>query len=663
MDAGADSDPGPGARPALSTVVDLRRRIVRPSLLALALGLFVLTVVSSALHYTGHFPGNHVSWISWVVAVAAFGGAFVGPNTSSLTFSRRSIFQSEVAVAVFTLVLFLPTHLWNFDVAPWNVYGLFDDAAWDIYFARNHAFEGPFQPAFFDTVGYISREVVFHHYVTAFFRLFGYNLLVFNVALLVLGFVTVLFTSLIVHRLFRNPAVTALAAVILNFFPLHYLHIFVGHRYAIAAPLMVVSLYFLYSGFQQRSGLRLTMSALFAALCLGSAVMGKQFILGLVLAAVLVPVLDRARWRSAEFRSMSVIWTTAFVISAAPLLVYIAFNSDGYFGHEGALLGEFMGKFGEQGVEGVRPYFEQLWALFLDGDTFARLWLHDSVLIPLAYYPLLLGGLVIALTQRRFEIAFLAAIPIGSALVSGAFDFRVLLAAPVWVIAIGFYLDSALRRGGRPPDRRLGVVSRSIPVIALGLVLLGVVPSAQYLWDVSTDTHHQYLFEHRDVAVARLVQDIVAGSEHPTIEMKPDEFRRGADPDSLAYDTFVCPGTAYAVMHAYLQGFDDRRILAFCDQGNESLLSPPDVIRVNVAALSAYQPTGKPIMLIWEEHPNAEAAIAMFRRYEHLAVPQSIAGSVETKDYSLFILSIPGDRVAEFQKVVAEAYAGGGGGQ
>jgi hypothetical protein len=246
--------------------------------------------------------------------------------------------------------------------------------------------------------------------------------------------------------------------------------------------------------------------------------------------------------------------------------------------------------------------------------------------------------------------------------VSGPYDFRVLLAAPIWVIAIGFCLQAAWRRrGGGDPregdsrsDRPPAVVSRVIPVVALGLVLLGVVPSARYLWDVSTDTHHQYLFVHRDVAVARVVQDIVAGSDSPSIHMKTDEFRRGADPSSLPYDTFVCPGTAYAVMHAYLHGYDDRRILAFCDQGNEALLEPEELVRVNLAAVTAQTPSGKPLKLIWEEHPNAEAAIALFKRYEEFGTAETLAGSVEGQAFALYVLTIPGERVAEFQSQLAQ---------
>jgi len=109
----------------------------------------------------------------------------------------RLVRHKDLLISLFVLVLFFSSHLINFSIAPWNQNGLFDDAAWDIYFAKNH--------------------------------------------------------------------------------------IFAGHRYTITAPLMTVSLYYLYTSFTNKSRPRAAISAIFAALCLGSAIMGKQYLYGLVL--------------------------------------------------------------------------------------------------------------------------------------------------------------------------------------------------------------------------------------------------------------------------------------------------------------------------------------------------------------------------------------------
>ena len=54
---------------------------------------------------------------------------------------------------------------------------------------------------------------------------------------------------------------------------------------------------------------------------------------------------------------------------------------------------DFDGEAAAAGIDGVRPAFEALWTMFFARDTFARMWLHDYPLIPLAWYPLLVGGL------------------------------------------------------------------------------------------------------------------------------------------------------------------------------------------------------------------------------------------------------------------------------
>ncbi len=634
-----------------------RRQVVHPRLHLAAFALAATCVTATVLHYLGVLPGNPLTWASWLLAVAAYAGSFLKLRLTRPPLSVRSLGTSEPAIAILVLLLYLVTHLWNFPIAPWNTNGLFDDAAWDIYFAKNHAFNGPFQAAFFDQVGLISRETVFHYYITSFFKLFGYNLLVFNAALLVLGFVTVLFTTLTVHRLFRTAAITVVAALVLNFLPLHYLHVFVGHRYAIAAPLMMVSLYLLYSGFLGRSFVRLALSALFAALCLDSAIMGKQFILGLAAAGVLLPILDRKRWASPENRAMGLAWIPAFLIAATPLLVYVAFNRDDYFRREQGMLTGFLSLYVDQGYAGIQPFVDQLGEMFFAGDTFRRLWLHDFPLIPTAYWLLLIPGLMIALVRRRVEIALLAVIPVFSALLSGAYDFRVLLAAPIWVIAMAYALDAvALGRADAGGTPRWSLAR----VMILVIVGAGLLPSVGYLWGISRDTHAQYLLPHRDVAVSRLIQDVVVGSAKPTAEMKPDEFDRAASTSDLAFDALACPERAYAIAHLYLQAFDDRRILAFCDDGNQALLGPDGLLEANVRAIAAYEPRGKGLKLIWEESEISQDVIGRFARLERFGSGERLGGTVDGVSFSVYVLTIPLKDVAAFRQAVAAENPGVG---
>ena len=61
--------------------------------------------------------------------------------------------------------------------------------------------------------------------------------------------------------------------------------------------------------------------------------------------------------------------------------------------------------------------------------------------IPLAYYWFIVPGIFLALIEKRFEIPLLAFIPILGALVSSAFDHRMLMGIPFWIILMAFTID------------------------------------------------------------------------------------------------------------------------------------------------------------------------------------------------------------------------------
>ena len=117
-------------------------------------------------------------------------------------------------------MIYFGTHLFNYSSAPWNNYGLFDDAAWDIYISKqecftNHTFETIYHD---EEIGGISRELLFHYYITVLFKIFGYNMFTFNMGLVFLGYITVLFTMLTAMELLDSPPKGFLAGIILNFF-------------------------------------------------------------------------------------------------------------------------------------------------------------------------------------------------------------------------------------------------------------------------------------------------------------------------------------------------------------------------------------------------------------------------------------------------------------
>ena len=243
--------------------------------------------------------------------------------------------------------------------------------------------------------------------------------------------------------------------------------------------------------------------------------MGKQFIVAFAVTGLLVPVIERRRWRMPETRGLWLAWVVAFLISAIPLLTYIAFNREDYFRRDQGLLSDFLAAFAASGYVGVQAYFQGIFELFFDGDTYSRLWLHDYPLVPLAYWLLLIPGAVLALLRGRIELLLLAVIPVGSAFLSGATDFRVLLGAPIWIVLMAYTLELCwvprrLICCSRVGGRRAGPARPRRACRRLWSTA-GVLPSAAYLWRVSSEPHAQYLLRHRDVAVSRVIQDVIAG--------------------------------------------------------------------------------------------------------------------------------------------------------
>jgi hypothetical protein len=550
-------------------------------------------------------------------------------------------------ITVFVTLLYWVTHLWNFNGSPWNTNGLFDDAAWDIYFANVHAFRPPYAPAFFDTVGYISREVVFHYYITVFFKLFGYNLFVFTISLLVLGFITVLFTVLVIHAMFRRPVVTILSAVILNFFPLHFTHIFMGHRYAIVTPLMMVSYYFLYTSWVMRSRVRAAASGAFAALCAGSAIMGRQYLYGLVAAAVCFLLISAVRKKLPRHIPVIAVWSASFLTVSAPLLVYIAMNWQLYIVREQGLAGEFIRSVTANGIAGIRPYVQNLSEVFFAPVSFRRQFLPDFPVVPLAYYLLLIPGFIITLMRRRFEILFLSLTPVFGAIVAGAYDFRVLMAVPFWVITMAMSMDRALS------IRRL-FMRRVVGSVVLLIIAAGLIRATGYLWRINHDPNAIFLLPHADVAAARLVQDIAAGAASPSSAMKRNEFNRT---DTKApYDLLVAPYSSYAIMHVFLQNYDDKKILALSDGGIQLLKSPEELFRNNLAAIEAYREHGKDLLLIWQVSRKSESIIRFFSQFAQLGEEKTVSDTVDGKAFSLYLLTISKQNILRFQEdVVTQA--------
>jgi hypothetical protein len=606
---------------------------------------FVTSVVFSALHYGKISPGNNISWITWYFALVLY--YFSLKSTKEPKFWTKN----TTVLILFTTFIYFLSHLWNYNIAPWNNFGLFDDAAWDIYFAKNHIFNHtPYQAAFFDSVGVISRETLFHYYASTAFKLFGYNLGVFNGSLIVLGFFTVLFTTLLAQEFFSNIIISALVALITNFFPLIFLNVFVGHRYVIALPLMMASYYFLYSGFRLTSHRRVFCGGLFAGLCIESSVMGKQYVMALLGTAALWLIANRKN--PVQKFKFSLAWTfiSSFFITAAPLFIYIYYAGPLYSIRESSLIHIFVDNFKTHGMQGLQTNYQAFKDVFFAPFTYARRFLPDFLAIPWGYYPLLLVGSVISVVKKRYEIFLISTVILAGAFVAGTADYRILLAGGVWVLAMGFALDESFKFALQKKKSH----KRYVALILFFSFIFGLGPSVHYLFGLSHDTKRIFYFSHKDVAVARYIQDVVAGEQKPSVDMKQNEFNRTYTKPNLETDFFFCPETGYAITHLYLQNYNDNKILSFCQKAPYTLFKVDEILKINLNAIKDYVPANNDLQLMWEVSDKITPITDIFRTFAKYGHDEILTGQIEGVDFKIYSLVIERKNLEDFKKELAK---------
>ncbi|MFN2621582.1 MAG: hypothetical protein ABR611_01940 [Chthoniobacterales bacterium] len=610
--------------------------------------LFVLSsiacVVATSWHYTRKYPGNPATWLAWLLCLGFLLATYL-PARREIKEWALELWDDKLFVRVFVVLalIFLVSHVWNFKTAPWNQNGLFDDAAWDIYFAKKYIFTHvPFQAAFSDG---IAREVVFHYYITFFFIPFGYNLLTFNIALLVLGLTTFIFTCLIVHELFRNYLITIVSGLLFNFLPFHFIQTFIGHRYAMAAPLITASLYFLMTAFTRQSAFRAVLSAILAALCVDSAIMGKQFVMCLFAAGFLYAITSYKSSLTKRNIGLSIVFVLGLLASMVPLIVFVHYNWNLYFGHEKDLSALFFQAYKNRASGALKPYLTDLRSIFFAPYSGMRLSMQDYVLIPFWYYAFLGPGLLIALWRKHFEIILLATVPIVGAFVSTAYDFRVLHAAPFWIISMAFALH-ALTRLRRIRWLRHSAIQALVFMVTACLLAAGWIPSVRYLYAKSKNPFSVYLLGQHDVPVARFIRDIVAGVPHPSARRRHQEFRRLTGLPETTHDAFVCDESGYAVTHLFLQDYDDRQIMSFCEQTPMIDTTEANLFATNKRVLANYN-GARDVMLIWQNSSRSARTIAAFGKLSHLGSARQLVARLAGRSYSFYVLTIPKENIGQ----------------
>ena len=401
----------------------------------------------SVLYYTGvletNFPAGWLWLLSFLLLYAAFlhgkrfpaaWTAFWNRDTIPPEYGRRK----RLAVLIFAVsAVYFLSHLYGYPSAPWNNYGLFDDAAWDIFIAREKCFTGnAFEIIFWNPdIGMISRELLFHYYISILFRLFGYNLFVFNMALILLGYVTVLFTALLADAIFHNVFYAFAAGIMLNFLPVEFTQVFMGHRYAICGPVMMVSLFFLYRAFQLRSVPYGVAGGVFAGFAMESAIMGKQYLWALLAAAFLYAAAYRRQTETLKAALPVILGVLlGYAVTTAPLYAYIATNGERYNIRQANLTAEFFAQIRAEGLSAVWRRMERLRETLFALHSWSRQFSDGFPILPWYLAVPAIAGSVAAFFKKHYVLPLMIAVPLAGNVVSESYDFRLLIAAPFMVL-------------------------------------------------------------------------------------------------------------------------------------------------------------------------------------------------------------------------------------
>lgn len=613
-------------------------------MVSLSVVSLVICVFAGIAHYRKASWGDPWHPIGWLLSMLFLLAAFTAsPRELAGRFKFRA--NPKTAFFLFWTLFFVVSHLWNFRTAPWNGNALFDESGWDLWFLKTYVIGHPFQAAWFHPP-VLARETLFHYYVWAFLKLFGFNILAYEAALFVIWFTTFLFTLLLVHLFFRSYIVTSVTALVFNFLPFAFIYTFAGYRYPMAVALAVVSLYLLHVGFRNGSPFLLSLGGIFAGLCLASSISGKQYLLALVIAGPLYALFYwRNLTRSVTWGSLALVGY-GFLAAAAPILLYILFNQKDYTYYESAFVRDFWHAMQSAPFPvGIRPYIEQFRSCFFSVPAM-RFFIPDTLPIPLPYYCFLVPGLVLAVWEKRFEIVLLATIPVVGAFIAKAIENRLLLPIPFWMILMSFTVAWLLKL------RRWPGVQVVIGAVAALILLNGLIPSVRYIYSKTTSPFSIRYYAQHEVAVSRFLRHVVAGQEHPGApHLEHNEFNRIKKIPDAPYDTFVCQDDAYSIIHLFFRDYDDDKILSFCGgYPFVFVMTEQDVWNANKKAVSTYVPTDKNLKLIWERQPKTQRIITMFQSLRDLGTEDSISFSFGGRVRTFYVLNIPNRNIQQFQE-------------
>jgi hypothetical protein len=89
-----------------------------------------LAAGGATAHYLSWSSGNRAHSIGWLLGMLFLLLALL-PQPRELAASLKSLIRPKTAFFLFWILFFVVSHLWNFQTAPWNGDGLFDESGWD----------------------------------------------------------------------------------------------------------------------------------------------------------------------------------------------------------------------------------------------------------------------------------------------------------------------------------------------------------------------------------------------------------------------------------------------------------------------------------------------------------------------------------------------------
>ena len=189
--------------------------------------------------------------------------------------------------------------------------------------------------------------------------------------------------------------------------------------------------------------------------------------------------------------------------------------------------------------------------------------------------------------------------------------------------------------------------------MAVLILLDGLAPSIRYIYSKTKSPFEIRYFAQEEVAVSRFLKHVVAGQEHPG-PLTWNAMSSTAFQGSLIrlYDTLICPGEPYSIIHLFLHDYDDTKVLSFCGGSPMLVLPQQEVWSDNKMAIFTYVPSNKDLKLIWESGPTTGRRLEMLRPLRDLATEESISFSFAGRIRTFNVLNIPYRNIRQFQERV-----------